>query len=145
MAREGGSQAQPFTGQLAHCAGKQTREWRHLHRPPPHTWLQNIHVASELSLVFRIVACIQNCHPKTCVCSSTCAQDLCWWCRVIAAPGSWSHTTRQAAGVHGTQGDEWDSALNVCFRYNNAVDTVQLVPSTRMARSELKLSHWYCK
>ena len=53
--REGGSQAQPFTGQLAHCAGKQTREWRHLHRPPPHTWLQNTHVASELSRVFRTV------------------------------------------------------------------------------------------
>ena len=57
---EGGSQAQPFTGQLAHCAGKQTREWRHLHRPPPHTWLQNIHVPSELSLVFRIVACFRT-------------------------------------------------------------------------------------
>ena len=136
MAREGGSQAQPFTGQLAHCAGKQTREWRHLHRPPPHTWLQNTHVASELSRdfrthtclqncrvsselprVLRTVACIQNCHPKTCVCSSTCAQDLCWWCRVIAAAGSWSHTTRQAAGVHGIQGDEWSSALNDCFYF----------------------------
>ena len=75
------------------------------------------HVASEHTRGFRIVACLQNCHHKTCVCSSTCAQDLCWWCRVIAAAGSWSHITRQAAGVHGIQGDEWSSALNDCFYF----------------------------
>ena len=52
--------------------------------------------------------------------------------------------THNTPGVHGIQGDEWDSALNDCFYFVdiiNAVDTVQLVPSTRMATSELKSSH----
>ena len=111
MAREGGSQAQPFTGQLAHCAGKQTREWRHLHRPPPHTWLQNTHVASELSRVFRTVIIRRVSVPPRVLRISVGGVGS------VAAPGSWSHTTRQAAGVHGIQGDEWSSALNDCFYF----------------------------
>ena len=87
--------------QNTHVASELSRDFR------THTCLQNCRVSSELPRVLRTVACIQNCHPKACVCSSTCVQNLCWWCRVrCCLPLDHGHTqhARRARNTGGRVG-----------------------------------------